>query len=159
MIELVDSDSGPDSANTFLSSAITPSTRTGSNITPPKFTRFKKAAGVSCAPTPIKAEASSDVVIVEPDPNDLFHLPPFARAAWVATFLPTLYHKFGASQEVFKHFCKCDEFTEIVQEVVKRVWPTVDYKVVWGDKICSAVRGNQYLFICIYIKQQITGIL
>jgi hypothetical protein len=66
-------------------------------------------------------------------------LPSFVRASWVSRFLPTLYHRFGSSEDPWKMFTKGDEMLSIIQEVVNDVYPDNRYRAKWGDHLCNAV--------------------
>ena len=66
-------------------------------------------------------------------------LPEFARASWVALFLPTLYHRFGIAINPWETFTKGNKMLKIIQQVVNVVYPGNTYHARWGDKICSAV--------------------
>ena len=66
-------------------------------------------------------------------------LPEFVRADWVSRFLPTLYHRFGASADLWNTFSKGEEMLKVIQEVVNTVFPGNVYHARWGDRICTAV--------------------
>lgn len=77
-------------------------------------------------------------------------LPLFVRTNWVSRFLPTLYHRFGSSEEPWKLFTKGDEMLSIIQELIKAVYPDNNtYRARWGDKICAAV------LISLFLKTQL----
>jgi hypothetical protein len=73
------------------------------------------------------------------DAGSVSGLPEFVRANWVGRFLPTLYHCFGSSKEPWNMFTKGREMLLIIQKVINEVYPDTNYRVKWGDKICTAV--------------------
>ena len=89
----------------------------------------------STSSAPTSSDASTSVLI----------LPEFARAAWTSRFLPTLYHRFGSSNKPWKMFTKGSEMLSIIQEVINAVYPDINYRAKWGDRICSVVRSLFFL--------------
>lgn len=70
-------------------------------------------------------------------------LPDFAQnQTWKKAFLPALFAKFFSSKEPFAHFAKgSDAFIALLQEVVKEVYPKINYKVSARDAIHALVRS------------------
>jgi hypothetical protein len=84
-------------------------------------------------------DASVSVASTASDASSVATLPSFARANWTNRFLPTLYHHFGSSRELWKLFTKGDKMLLIIQEVVNVVYPNATYRAKWGNKICAVV--------------------
>jgi hypothetical protein len=87
---------------------------------------------VSMASTTIDTGASTTS-------SSVSELPTFVRADWISCFLPTLYHRFGSSENPWKMFTKGGEMLLIIQELIDAVYPANRYRVKWGDKISTMV--------------------
>lgn len=98
----------------------------------------------------VKSEPSSSGSLVSTvstvDAGSLSSLPQFVRMNWISRFLPTLYHRFGSSEEPWKEFSKGEGMLLIIQEVVNEVYPGNTYQARWGDKICTAVLNFLFSF-------------
>lgn len=66
-------------------------------------------------------------------------MPSFMSAAWAKSFLPTLYDSLGRSEKPFSHFSKGPEIVGAIQGAIDLVWVGTDYRVQWGDEVCSKV--------------------
>lgn len=103
----------------------------------------------------VKLEPASSGSFISTESTDadsvsVSSLPLFVRTNWVSRFLPTLYHRFGSSEEPWKFFTKGDEMLSIIQELIKAVYPDNNtYRARWGDKICAAV------LISLFLKTQL----
>jgi hypothetical protein len=68
-------------------------------------------------------------------------LPGFATKKWRDTFLPTLYDEFFTSSNPFDDFCiGTPTFVNILQEIINKVYPEVEYTVTSSDSIHFLVK-------------------
>ena len=70
------------------------------------------------------------------------HLPPFTQvnSKWRKIFIPSLYNTFFHSEAPFKDFVlETSKFISIVQDLVDRIYPEVDYTIKGDDPILLLV--------------------
>ncbi|KII88932.1 hypothetical protein PLICRDRAFT_159882 [Plicaturopsis crispa FD-325 SS-3] len=69
--------------------------------------------------------------------SDTARLPEFAVTAWPTVFLPTLYHRLGASEKPWDDFSRGPNVVPIIQQIVNICWPGTTYRVKWDVGICA----------------------
>ena len=77
------------------------------------------------------------------------NLPEFAKQKWWTTFLPTLYDKFFASDQPFDTFnISSDQFVNLLQAVINKVYPDIEYKVMSSSSIHFLVHCFPQFYLC-----------
>ncbi|KIJ62153.1 hypothetical protein HYDPIDRAFT_30702 [Hydnomerulius pinastri MD-312] len=97
--------------------------------------KVKKDAGRARTPPPPGSSGPLPTITTAPE---LSNLPDIVRAGYLNRFLPTLYHRFGASTQPWNEFTKGAGLLHIVQEVVNICFPDACHQVLYGDALFTA---------------------